>query len=132
MRYSPAVERHFTQPSNLGPLAIAAGSSSGRSYIFRGEAGAAARGTWVVVEAEICAGVAKRIAFQAYGCPHLIAACSLATERMAGGPAAELAAFDPAGLMGDLDVPAQKLGSLLILQDALRSCWADWDTTQLA
>lgn len=125
MGYPATVERHFSHPSNVGPLA-------GEARMFRGEAGSAARGAWVVFEADICDGVARRLAFRAFGCPYLIAACSRATEILGGGPAAELDRFDPASLTGELGIPPEKLGSLLILQDALRNCFGDWDTTQPA
>jgi NifU-like protein involved in Fe-S cluster formation len=124
MDYPATVARHFSRPSNVGPLAA--------ERIFRGEAGSPARGTWVVFDAEIHAGVIARLAFQAFGCPYVIAACSRSTEILTGGPAAGLAGFDPTGLTRELGIPAEKLGSLLILQDALRNCFADWDTTQPA
>ncbi len=74
----------------------------------------------------------EQLAFQAYGCPYLIAASSRAMEILAPGPVARIAAFDPATLVTELAIPPEKLGSLLILQDALRNCFLDWDTTQPA
>ena len=124
MRYEEAVERHFAAPSHVGPLA------GGR--VSRGEAGSRAKGTWIVIEACIDGGRVDRVAFQAFGCPHTIAACSRATELLAGGAAGCLARFDPSVLAAELSIPPEKLGSLLILQDALRNCFADWDTTQPA
>ncbi len=125
MGYPPTVERHFWHPANVGPLRAAAA-------VARGEAGSAAGGAWVVIEADIGGNVVRRLAFRALGCPYLIAACSLATERLTGMPAAALAAFEVALLAAELEAPAEKLGSLLILQDALRNCFRDWDTTQPA
>jgi NifU-like protein involved in Fe-S cluster formation len=89
-------------------------------------------GTWIVVETEIGDATIRRIAFRAFACPHLIAACSRATEMLLGGPAAGLARFDVHGLAAELALPAGKLGRLLVLEDALRNCWTDWDTTQPA
>jgi hypothetical protein len=40
--------------------------------------------------------------------------------------------FDPGGLAEELGLPAEKRGSLLTLQDALRNCFRAWDTTQPA
>lgn len=124
MEYAAAVERHFREPSNVGPLAEACAC--------RGEAGSPARGAWIVIEARIDGGMVRGIAFQAFGCPHVIAACSRATEILGDGPVTRLAHFDPGVLIADLAIPPEKLGSLLILQDALRNCFADWDTTQPA
>jgi NifU-like protein involved in Fe-S cluster formation len=126
MDYPAPVERHFNHPSNVGPLAAAA------LPVIRGEAGSAAAGAWVVFEAEIAGESVRRLAFRAFGCPYLIAACSRATEQLAGTQASAARRFDPAALAQELSVPAEKLGSLLILQDALRNCFRDWDTTQPA
>ena len=53
-------------------------------------------------------------------------------EILAPGPVAQLWEFDPTAVRAELGIPAEKLGSLLILQDALRNCFRDWDTTQPA
>ncbi len=126
MDYPPAVVRHFQSPSNVGPLA------SAPSAVFRGEAGSTGRGAWVVIEAEIEGARIARIAFRAYGCPYVIAACSRVTEMLTGASADALAGWDPAALVREFDAPPGKLGSLLIIQDALRNCFRDWDTTQPA
>lgn len=127
IEYPAAVRRHFLEPARVGPLAAPPG---GRLY--RGEAGAAAAGTWVVIEAVVRQATLEDIAFRAYGCPYLIAACSRAMEILAPGPVTRLVEFDPATLRAELAIPVEKLGSLLILQDALRNCFRDWDTTQPA
>lgn len=124
--YPPVVERHFRQPSNVGPLAMRG------LRICRGEAGGAASGAWVVFEAEVVGGMLGRVAFRALGCPYLIAACSRATERLTGVSAESLSRFDHAVLAEELRLPAEKLGTLLVLEDALRNCFRDWDTTQPA
>jgi len=124
MRYPPLVEQHFRAPENLGPLGVPGAC--------RGEAGSPARGARVVFEAQVRDGRVARLCFQAWGCPWVIAACSRMTGLLAGEPVGALARFDPAGLAAELELPPGKLGSLLIIQDALRNCGADWDTTQPA
>lgn len=127
MDYSQVVRRHFSEPANLGPLEPRPGEC-----LCRGAAGSVAAGAQVTIEAAVRESQVLRLAFRAFGCPHLIAACSRATELLAPGPVAGLAAFAPEALMAEFGVPAEKLGSLLILQDALRNCFRDWDTTQPA
>jgi NifU-like protein involved in Fe-S cluster formation len=127
MRYAAAVQCHFDRPANVGPLAVAA-----QGRCFRGEAGSLAAGTWVVFEADIRGGLVRRLAFQAFGCPHVIAACSRTTETLAGAQAGAMLAFDPEEVARDLEAPPEKLGRLLLIQDALRNCFRDWDTTQPA
>jgi NifU-like protein involved in Fe-S cluster formation len=126
VEYPAAVQRHFAQPRNVGPL------DAGALPLHRGEAGSAAAGAWVVFEAEIGGQSLRRLGFQAFGCPYLIAACSRATELLTGAPATALDHLDLVALGTELKLPAEKLGSLLILQDALRNCFRDWDTTQPA
>ncbi len=121
--YPGRVAQHFFAPANVGPL------SPAPERVFVGEAGSRARGTWVVFEADIEGGRIVRLAFRAYGCPYVIAACSHATQVLSLQPATALLELSPAALAGELDVPPEKFGSLLIIQDALRNCFRDWDTT---
>jgi NifU-like protein involved in Fe-S cluster formation len=121
MDYPEAIARHFERPANVGPL-------SGE-HVRRGEAGSMAQGAWVVIEAEVRDGRLARLGFRAFGCPYLIAACSHTTEILANRPVAALGELDAGTLALALAIPARKLGSLLVLEDALRNCRADWDTT---
>ena len=123
MAYPAEVERHFFAPVNVGPLDPPPGRS------FRGEAGAEDLGTRVLFEAEIDGALVRRMAFRAYGCPYVIAACSRVTELLTGVPVQALDELDPLALAAWLGAPPEKHGSLLILQDALRNCFRDWDTT---
>ncbi len=127
MDYPEAVRRLFFQPEYLGPLVVGSGEC-----LCRGVAGSDTAGVRVLVEAAVHGDRVARLAFRARGCPYLVAACSRAMELLAPGPVGALAAFEPAGLMAELGIPTEKLGSLLILQDALRNCFRDWDTTQPA
>lgn len=126
MDYCDAVERHFFSPANVGPL------TAGDGRIWRGEAGSVATGAWVVIEADIEGCTIRRMAFRAYGCPYVIAACSIVTSRLTGAAATALQQLDPAALARELAAPPEKLGNLLVLQDALRNCFRAWDTTQPA
>jgi len=122
--YPPEVQRHFFEPLNVGPLQPAAGER-----VCRGEAGSAQGGAHVLIEAAVSGDEVSHMAFRARGCPYLLAACSCATAQLAPGRVQQLAAFDVRALARQLGAPAEKLGSLLILQDALRNCFRDWDTT---
>jgi NifU-like protein involved in Fe-S cluster formation len=126
MKYCATVEQHFRSPRH-------AGLPRGQGGVQRrGEAGSMARGAWIVFHARIESGRIAELTFQAYGCPHVIAACSRTTERLTGEPPAVALAYDAAGLMPELDMPVAKRGSLLVLEDALQNCFRDWDTTQPA
>lgn len=111
--YSAEVRRLFAAPPRCGALPPGPGTRC------RGEAEALDRGAWVRLEARLQDGIVADARFQAWGCPHLIAACALVTERLVGQPAPGAFRLDPAGLARELEVPAAKLGRLLVLEDAL-------------
>lgn len=111
--YSAEVRRLFAAPPCCGTLPPGPGTPC------RGEAQALDRGAWVRLEARLQDGIVADARFRAWGCPHLIAACALATERLVGQPAPGALRIDPAGLARELGVPAAKLGRLLVLEDAL-------------
>ena len=57
--------------------------------------------------------------YEVRGCPHTIAAAAWVADRLVGQPAAGVEA-DPAVVAGELGVPAEKLGRLFAIQDAVR------------
>ena len=62
-----------------------------------------------------------QLRFRAWGCPHLIAAAEAFCREYEGRPAAALRAFSSAEIMQTLPVPREKLGRILVLEDAVRS-----------
>jgi NifU-like protein involved in Fe-S cluster formation len=121
MDYCSEVARHFAAPRHAGPLA------AGPGMAVQGEGGSVEQGALVRFQLRVDAGRVVALAWQAWGCPHTIAACSLAAEMLDGRSRAELEAFDPLALRAPLSVPAGKTGRLLFIQDALRKCLAAWD-----
>ncbi len=93
----------------------------------RGEAGSVEAGTWVVFTARVRAARVIRLDAQVYGCPHTQAACDRVVQLLTGGNRLELGNLEPRALGAALNIPAEKTGRLLIIQDALRNCLADWD-----
>lgn len=67
-------------------------------------------------------GAIGAVRFQAYGCPHFIAAADWIAERLEGRPLEALGAPQIAAAQAELGVPIEKLGKLLILEDALAAC----------
>jgi NifU-like protein involved in Fe-S cluster formation len=57
--------------------------------------------------------------YEVRGCPHTIAAAALVADRLVGQAVAGVDA-DPAAAAAELDVPAEKLGRLFVIQDAVR------------
>lgn len=126
MGYPEAVLARFDAPACAGTLA------PGPGLQVAGQAGGLAAGIHVCFDVRVNAGIIEAVAFRAWGCPYSIAACSLAAERLQGQPAQALSDFDPLELAGLLDLPPDRLGRLLCIEDALRSCWRAWDNKGLS
>ncbi|MFT3904754.1 MAG: iron-sulfur cluster assembly scaffold protein [Steroidobacteraceae bacterium] len=88
-----------------------------------GIAGSPALGTQVEFSLRSVSGRVRDLSFRAYGCPYTLAACEWLAIRLQG---VELAAGLPEGPLqwaAALQVPDQRLGRLLVLEDALRAAW---------
>ena len=101
------------------------------TVLARGEAGSEDTGTWVTVAARVRDGRVARLDARVFGCPHTRAACDRAVQLLTGAPIAELGRLEPRSLGADLGIPPEKAGRLLIIQDALRNCLADWENGEL-
>lgn len=110
--YSEAVLRRFRAPAHAG------GPESGSVTVHSGrrETGCA-----VQLSARIAQGRIAGLRYRIYGCPHAVAALELAAERLEGRPPETLARLRGLELQAPLDVPAEKLGVLLVIEDGLRA-----------
>lgn len=113
--YCAQVLRYFAHPTHAGDLEALPGQ------VLRGEAAALDRSAWVALSALHRDGRVVQARWRAWGCPHLLAACELTAERLEGRPLEVLARFDLTGLADPLQVPAEKLGRLLVIEDAQRA-----------
>jgi NifU-like protein involved in Fe-S cluster formation len=95
-----------------------------------GEAVALDRGAWVRFTARIEGERFADCRFRAFGCPHTLAAASLVAGRLQGAPLAAASAIDAAGIAHRLDAPAEKMGRLLVVEDAVRALLADLGRVQ--
>jgi len=84
-----------------------------------GEAGSEHLGTWVRLAARVAQGRVQEVRPQVYGCPHVAAACRLLAERLAGQPVAAPLAGTPEEWRQIVGAPVEKLGRMLIIEDAL-------------
>ena len=125
MAYSALVTRLFDAPGHAGSL------PPGEGVEIRGLAGDRDQGTQVEFHARVAGGRIAAMVFRAYGCPHTIAACSLVAGELTGQPLEAMDAVEPRELAARLAAPPEKLGRLLVVQDALRSCRRAWDNNGL-
>lgn len=115
LRYSDRVLQLFRELPGAGAL------GEGAVPAVAGEAAALDRGAWVRFEAR---GDGNRIVdcrFQAWGCPHTLAAAALAASRLNGATIKDASAIGAAGLARELGAPAEKLGRLLVVEDAIHA-----------
>jgi NifU-like protein involved in Fe-S cluster formation len=119
MSYSALVERHFLTPRNVGALAAA-------SDVIAARRGAPAQGIEIELSGGIADGRLIDLKQRVYGCPHAIAAASWLTERLAGASLADLDAWSWREAADALEVPPEKWGRLLVLEDAVRALAREW------
>ncbi len=117
--YSATVVDHFQRPRNGGHFEAGEG-------VIRGVAGSVAQGTMFVLSARIAEDRLEAVRFEAYGCPHCIAAGSWLSERLVGLTQAELRAWNWRDADQTLRFPLEKRGRLLILEDAVHALSEAW------
>jgi len=113
VRYADAVRHLRAHPAHAGDLGPGPGS------VVEGEAATPERGAWVRFEVRLADGIVQEARFRAWGCPHVLAACELAAGRLEGHPPGGSEGLSAASLARDLSAPPEKLGRLLVVEDAL-------------
>lgn len=113
-RLSPLVRHYFETLPGTEPVQ---GWEEGQ--ILRGEAGSEVQGTWIRFHLLVHVDTVKDARFQAYGCPHTLAVAAWITTRLLGRNLRDAIPGKPAEWAQTLEVPAEKLGRLLIVEDAL-------------
>lgn len=112
--YNASVVRLFNQAPHVGSLAKLADAVSG-------QAGSRAQGAsvriWLQFRVDGCVSMAR---FQAYGCPHFLAAAETLCAWAEGRSRSELQDWNWREVASYLDVPPVKRARLLVLEDALR------------
>jgi NifU-like protein involved in Fe-S cluster formation len=114
MNYSNLTWQRFDNPACNGVLAGAA--------VCRGAAGSRAQGIWVQFDVRVGARdqrpVVEAARFLAYACPHVIAIADWVAERALGGPADPVLPETVHALRERFEVPIEKLGRILLVEDA--------------
>jgi NifU-like protein involved in Fe-S cluster formation len=116
MEYSPEVERRLRSPERVGVVREPA------SPIVTGEAEDRSLNVWIRYQVGLHGGAIDSVRYEAYGCPHFVAAADWHAEQLEGRPSAALAEPDTRGVREALGVPTEKLGKLLVIENALVAC----------
>jgi hypothetical protein len=103
-----------------------AGPSPSRATTLTAEAGGPTQETWIRFHLTVEAGIVKSARFKAYACPHTLAVVDWLTRRLPGRTRDDGPPGTPAGWAEELSVPVEKLGRLLVVEDALLACFARW------
>lgn len=117
MDYSPEVQRRFVSPGGAGAL-----DAETSGLVVSAEAEDRTLNVWVRFQVQVLDGVVEAVRFQAYGCPHTIAAADWVAESLHGKSTASLKQLDVQQISRALDVPTEKLGKLLRIEDAVSEC----------
>ena len=108
---------------------MAAWEAPGRAdgdRVVSGEAGGPDKGTWVRFHLRVEGGSVKEARFQALACPHTMDTAAWLCEQLPGRTRRGLVPGTPADWAAARAVPVEKLGRLLVVEDALLACLAHW------
>ncbi|HUA25174.1 MAG TPA: aminotransferase class V-fold PLP-dependent enzyme [Steroidobacteraceae bacterium] len=121
-----AVAAILREVGRLRGLSPASEPHSSDTTQAAGEAGGPGQEVWVRFRLQVADNVVKSALFKAYGCPHTLAVAAWVTDRLRGRGRADLAPGTPAEWAEALAVPVEKLGRLLVVEDALADCARHW------
>jgi NifU-like protein involved in Fe-S cluster formation len=117
--YTPLVADHFDRPRNVGRLVTAPG-------VIEASAGRISDGVRFHLSARVSEDVITEVQVEVYGCPHCIAAASWTSEQLVGGSRPDLERWTWRAVADALEIPHEKRGRLLILEDSIRRLAAAW------
>jgi cysteine desulfurase len=91
-----------------------------------GEAGAPGQDAWIRFHLLVTDHIVRDARFEAYGCPHTLAAAAWLVSQLPGRNREDLVPGEPPDWARALSVPVEKLGRLLVVEDALQACLRHW------
>jgi cysteine desulfurase len=94
--------------------------------VVSGEAGGPGQDTWVRFHLLVADGIVKDARFQAFACPHTTDAAAWLCGQLRGRARGALIPGTPAAWAAARGIPPEKLGRLLLVEDALRECLSHW------
>ena len=116
MDYGSEVEERFLSPSRVGEF------EEGTPGLVSGEAQDRTLNVWIRLHVQVLDGAIRAARFNVYGCPYTVAAADWAAEWLEGRPGAALAKLEMRERRRALGVPLEKLGKLLLIEDAAAQC----------
>jgi cysteine desulfurase len=106
--------------------AITGSGPPGTDALVSGEAGGPGEDTWVRFHLLIAGDTVKEARVQALACPHTMQVAAWLCGALRGRSRQALIPATPGAWAQEHRVPPEKLGRLLVLEDALRACLTHW------
>jgi NifU-like protein involved in Fe-S cluster formation len=110
--YNDAVRRLFENPRHAGD------ADARYPAVVSADVSESDAGFRVLLAAEMDGNEIRRLRFRVFGCPHLIAAAEELCSRLEGKAPTALQDVPVTQLMELLEVPVEKTGRMLLLEDA--------------
>ena len=124
MDYSSEVEQRFLLPSRAG------GFEKDTPGLVSGEAADRTLNVWIRFQIQVLDGTIRAARFNVYGCPYTVAAADWTAEWLEGRPGTALEEIGMLRRYKKLGVPVEKLGKLLLIEDAAAVCWRELDNLE--
>jgi len=122
-----AVNREVQRLRLLSPASTDAAKSPWTDGMsITGEAGAAGQDTWIRLHLLVADNLVKDARFQAYGCPHTVSVAAWIADELRGRRREALQPGTPTEWARTHSVPIEKLGRLLVIEDAVQACLRQW------
>lgn len=115
-----AIRRHFESLAGAGRL------EGGPGRVVSGQAGGRAQGVEVRFDWRVEGERILEARFLAYGCPYTLATCDWLVAQLAGRRREAPWPGDPEAWARALAIPLERLGRLLVVEDALRATLRAW------
>jgi len=117
MDYSAEVRQRFSAPARAGEV------SPDAAGVLEGAAEDRSLGVWIRFQVQYQGVTIRRVRFRAFGCPHTLAAADVVAGSLEGQPLDALERIDMDAIAARVDLPREKHGKLLRLEDALVACY---------
>ena len=121
-----AVRAAVSRLRTLSSAAPAPFAHTNGAAIVSGEAAGGGQETWVRFQLLVAGDIVREARFQAFACPHTTEVAAWLCEAVRGRTREALIPGTPAEWARERGIPEEKLGRLLVVEDALRVCLAHW------
>jgi cysteine desulfurase len=121
-----AVRRALARLRSLSPGAAPRLDFEAGSTVVSGEAGGPGEDTWVRFHLLVAGDTVKDARYEAFACPHTTDTVAWLCAELRGRGRAALIPGTPLAWAQARGIPPEKLGRLLVVEDALRQCLTHW------